>query len=113
MSHHEVLDTVSRGTSVILCEHSNSERGFLTLFKERLSSFLPDSVKVIVSQRDRDPLQVVWTLFLQHMLIKIWPCGELKKNSVDFFVCKVCGQHRTSMKKMVVLNNNNDKFNFF
>ncbi|XP_062859643.1 NIF3-like protein 1 [Trichomycterus rosablanca] len=59
MSHHEVLDAVSKGTSVILCEHSNSERGFLPVFKERLCALLPDSVKVTVSQSDRDPLQVV------------------------------------------------------
>ncbi|KAB5555285.1 hypothetical protein PHYPO_G00031960 [Pangasianodon hypophthalmus] len=59
MSHHEVLDAVSKGTSVILSEHSNSERGFLTVFKERLSAHLPDSVTVIISQKDKDPLQVM------------------------------------------------------
>ncbi|XP_073773981.1 NIF3-like protein 1 isoform X2 [Danio rerio] len=40
MSHHEVLDAVSKGTSVILSEHSNSERGFLGVFRERLSARL-------------------------------------------------------------------------
>ncbi|KAK3560103.1 hypothetical protein QTP86_033884 [Hemibagrus guttatus] len=59
MSHHEVLDAVSKGTSVILSEHSNSERGFLRVFKERLAARLPDSVSVIISQKDRDPLQVM------------------------------------------------------
>lgn len=59
MSHHEVLDAVSNGTSVILSEHSNSERGFLAVFRERLSAHLPDPVTVIISQNDRDPLQVV------------------------------------------------------
>ncbi|TSK14499.1 NIF3-like protein 1 [Bagarius yarrelli] len=59
MSHHEVLDAVSKGTSVILSEHSNSERGFLYVFKERLSAHLPESVRVIVSQKDKDPLQVM------------------------------------------------------
>ncbi|KAF4085353.1 hypothetical protein AMELA_G00117310 [Ameiurus melas] len=59
MSHHEVLDAVSKGTSVILSEHSNSERGFLTVFKERLSAHLPESVTIIVSQKDKDPLQVM------------------------------------------------------
>lgn len=29
MSHHEVLDSVQKGTHVILTRHSNSERGFL------------------------------------------------------------------------------------
>lgn len=59
MSHHEVLDAVSKSTSVILTEHSNSERGFLTVFKERISAHLPDSVTVIISQEDKDPLQVM------------------------------------------------------
>ncbi|XP_058263260.1 NIF3-like protein 1 [Hemibagrus wyckioides] len=59
MSHHEVLDAVSKGTSVILSDHSNSERGFLPVFKERLAARLPDSVSVIISQKDRDPLQVM------------------------------------------------------
>ena len=31
MGHHDVLAAVSCGTAIILCEHSNSERGFLTL----------------------------------------------------------------------------------
>lgn len=59
MSHHEVLDAVSKGTSVILSEHSNSERGFLSVFKERLSAHLPESVTIIISQKDKDPLQVM------------------------------------------------------
>ncbi|XP_041830888.1 NIF3-like protein 1 [Melanotaenia boesemani] len=59
MSHHEVLDAVANGTSVILSDHSNSERGFLAVFRERLAATLPDSVTVVVSKADRDPLEVV------------------------------------------------------
>ncbi|KAM6897898.1 NIF3-like protein 1 [Xenentodon cancila] len=59
MSHHEVLDAVARGTSVVLSDHSNSERGFLAMFRERLAVRLPESVTVVVSTADRDPLQVV------------------------------------------------------
>lgn len=59
MSHHEVLDAVAKGTSVILSDHSNSERGFLAVFRERLAVRLPDSVTVVVSKADRDPLEVV------------------------------------------------------
>ncbi|KAM4623728.1 NIF3-like protein 1 isoform 1-T1 [Polymixia lowei] len=59
MSHHEVLDAVARGTSVILSDHSNSERGFLSVFRERLAVRLPDSVTVALSKADRDPLEVV------------------------------------------------------
>uniref|UniRef100_A0A1A8CIX0 NIF3-like protein 1 n=1 Tax=Nothobranchius kadleci TaxID=1051664 RepID=A0A1A8CIX0_NOTKA len=59
MSHHEVLDAVAKGTSVILSDHSNSERGFLFVFRERLAVRLPDDVTVLVSKADRDPLEVV------------------------------------------------------
>lgn len=59
MSHHEVLDAVAKGTSVILSEHSNSERGFLSVFRERLAVRVPETVSVVVSRADRDPLQVV------------------------------------------------------
>lgn len=59
MSHHEVLDAVAKGTSVILSDHSNSERGFLAVIQERLTVRLPDSVAVEVSKVDRDPLEVV------------------------------------------------------
>ncbi|KAM3860152.1 NIF3-like protein 1 [Diretmus argenteus] len=59
MSHHEVLDAVAKGTNVILSDHSNSERGFLTVFRERLAVRLPESVTVALSRADRDPLEVV------------------------------------------------------
>lgn len=59
MSHHEVLDAVATGTSVLLSDHSNSERGFLAVFREKLAVRLPDSVTVAVSTADRDPLEVV------------------------------------------------------
>ncbi|XP_043086950.1 NIF3-like protein 1 isoform X2 [Puntigrus tetrazona] len=59
MSHHEVLDAVSSGSSVILSDHSNSERGFLSVFRQRLTSELDETVSVVISERDRDPLQVI------------------------------------------------------
>lgn len=59
MSHHEVMDAVARGTSVILSDHSNSERGYLAVFRERLAVRLPDSVTVVQSKADRDPLEVI------------------------------------------------------
>ncbi|KAK7919652.1 hypothetical protein WMY93_010936 [Mugilogobius chulae] len=55
MSHHEVLDAVAKGTSVILSDHSNSERGFLVVFRERLAVRLPETMSVLLSQTDRDP----------------------------------------------------------
>ncbi|XP_015264164.1 PREDICTED: NIF3-like protein 1 [Gekko japonicus] len=58
MSHHDVLDAVAKGTTVILCEHSNSERGFLRELQLLLATHLENKVQVIVSERDRDPLRV-------------------------------------------------------
>ncbi|KAF7243679.1 NIF3-like protein 1 [Varanus komodoensis] len=59
MSHHDVLDAVSRGITVILCEHSNTERGFLLELQKTLTAHLEEKICVIVSERDQDPLQVV------------------------------------------------------
>ncbi|KAJ1988694.1 hypothetical protein H4R33_002331 [Dimargaris cristalligena] len=63
MSHHEVLAAVEQNTSVILCEHSNTERRYLGqiiepyLREEFAKSGLPFDVKC--SQADRDPLEYV------------------------------------------------------
>ncbi|EFN78952.1 NIF3-like protein 1 [Harpegnathos saltator] len=59
MLHHDVLDAVHRGAHVILTNHSDSERGFLKVFASILGSSLESSVKVCVSEADRDPLQTV------------------------------------------------------
>jgi len=59
MSHHEVLDAVHSGTSVILCEHSNTERGYLKVFAENLNALLEQKVQIDVSTVDADPLIVM------------------------------------------------------
>ena len=59
MSHHEVLDAACKGTHVVLCDHSNTERGFLNVVQGRLVDMLAMKVQVIVSEVDRDPLVVV------------------------------------------------------
>ncbi|XP_045703586.1 NIF3-like protein 1 [Phyllostomus hastatus] len=59
MSHHDILDVASQGINVILCEHSNTERGFLSDLQDMLSAHLENKVKIILSEIDRDPLQVV------------------------------------------------------
>lgn len=58
MSHHDVLDAVAKGISVILCEHSNTERGFLSELRDMLATHLLNKVSILVSEKDRDPLQV-------------------------------------------------------
>lgn len=59
MSHHDVLDAASRGINVILCEHSNTERGFLSDLRDMLGTHLENKVDIILSEADRDPLYVV------------------------------------------------------
>lgn len=59
MSHHDVLDAVHRGTSVVLCEHSNTERGFLKHFAPKINQALEHKVDVIISAKDKDPLIVI------------------------------------------------------
>lgn len=57
MSHHEVLDAAHNNVSVILCNHSNSERGYLKEFKDTLAKLLnDDSIEILISETDADPL---------------------------------------------------------
>lgn len=58
MSHHEVLDAVQRGISVVLCDHSHTERGYLETFAERLRHEA-HGVNVHISDRDLGPLTIV------------------------------------------------------
>lgn len=60
LSHHAVLDAVHRGTSVILCDHTNTERGFLKIVKNDLEKVWNDNqVELVISEHDRDPLEIV------------------------------------------------------
>lgn len=53
MSHHDVLAWVARGAVVVLTEHTNTERGYLPRYAERIRAL---GVEVVVSTHDRDPL---------------------------------------------------------
>ncbi|KAJ7738078.1 NGG1 interacting factor 3-like protein [Mycena maculata] len=66
MQHHEVLAAVAAGTHVILCGHTNTERGYLPTLATKLRSELeatPDSeldgFEVIISEEDKHPLEFV------------------------------------------------------
>ena len=64
LSHHEVLSAVSKGQHVILCGHTNTERGFLTTLRQNLQTSLdseigPNNLEVIISEKDRHPLFLV------------------------------------------------------
>ena len=57
LGHHDVLLALSRGTSVVLTEHSSSERGYLAVLSERLNHGAEGKLEVFVSEADRDPIE--------------------------------------------------------
>ncbi|KAF6210899.1 hypothetical protein GE061_014011 [Apolygus lucorum] len=59
MFHHDILDAVHRGVSVILTNHSDSERGFLKVAAGRLRLALGERVRIVISSTDKDPLRTV------------------------------------------------------
>ena len=58
LRHHDILAHVARGTSVIVTDHTNTERGFLPTFAQQLQARLPEA-QVIIAESDRDPLSIV------------------------------------------------------
>ena len=56
MSHHNVLATLQNGSHVILCEHTNTERGYLPVFGKILRKALGNGVDISVSEIDSDPI---------------------------------------------------------
>lgn len=58
MFHHDVLDANHNGSSVILTNHSDSERGFLAKMAVLLNGLFKD-IKVEISCFDADPLKTV------------------------------------------------------
>ncbi|KAF9900704.1 NGG1 interacting factor [Lobosporangium transversale] len=64
LGHHDVLEALEQNSTVILCEHSNTERGYLhDSLKPKLEELLAkdggEAVEVIVSTTDKDPLVIV------------------------------------------------------
>uniref|UniRef100_A0A6P4ESI1 NIF3-like protein 1 n=1 Tax=Drosophila rhopaloa TaxID=1041015 RepID=A0A6P4ESI1_DRORH len=59
MSHHELLEFTHNNTTVLLCNHSNSERGFLKVFSPKLGESLNGACEILVSEADKDPLVTV------------------------------------------------------
>jgi dinuclear metal center YbgI/SA1388 family protein len=56
MSHHNVLASTLNGSHVILCEHTNTERGYLPVFAKILGKALGNGVDIVVSEIDSDPI---------------------------------------------------------
>ncbi|KAI0334496.1 NGG1p interacting factor 3 [Cubamyces sp. BRFM 1775] len=74
MSHHEVLAAVQGGHNVILCGHTNTERGFLPWLAKDIEEFIQEELdqptdpadaellkglEIVVSQKDEHPLVTV------------------------------------------------------
>jgi len=59
LGHHHVLRALRDGASVLLCEHSNTERGYLPRLRERLLAQTAGEVDVLLAAADVEPLRVV------------------------------------------------------
>lgn len=59
MRYHDVRARALCGSSVVLCEHTHTERGFLPLLAERLSRETAEQVTFHVSRCDREVLSFV------------------------------------------------------
>jgi dinuclear metal center YbgI/SA1388 family protein len=58
MRHHDILARVAAGTTVILTDHTNTERGYLPHLAEYLRRALGSDVEIVISQTDQDPLVI-------------------------------------------------------
>jgi hypothetical protein len=58
MRHHAVLDAIARGCTVLLAGHTNTERGYLPVLRDRLAEELPQAT-LSIATRDRDPLRMM------------------------------------------------------
>lgn len=61
MSHNDIVTATLNGTPVILTEHTNCERGYLSnVLLSKLQEQLPkDDFELIVSSQDQDPITIV------------------------------------------------------
>ncbi len=59
LRHHDVLAKLRAGSSVILSEHTHTERGFLPELARRISELAGGELEVTVSKLDADPLRTV------------------------------------------------------
>jgi putative NIF3 family GTP cyclohydrolase 1 type 2 len=58
LSHHDALAAVAAGTTVVLGEHSNTERGYLPVLAQRLRRQFGQGLEVRIAHADRDPFAV-------------------------------------------------------
>ena len=58
MRHHDVLARMAAGTTVVLTDHTHTERGYLQHLAKYLKDALGVDLEVSVSQKDKDPLVI-------------------------------------------------------
>ncbi|HEX5101823.1 MAG TPA: Nif3-like dinuclear metal center hexameric protein [Polyangiaceae bacterium] len=58
LGHHAVLAHLAAGESVILAEHSSTERGYLRHYATRITEQSAGTLEALVSETDREPLEV-------------------------------------------------------
>jgi len=59
MKHHDVLGAVENGTSVMLCGHTESERGYLKILRRLILAETEKTVEVHLSKADAAPLKAL------------------------------------------------------
>lgn len=59
MKHHDALGAVETGTSVILCGHTETERGYLKILRQRLIADTEKALDVVISTTDIAPLKAL------------------------------------------------------
>jgi dinuclear metal center YbgI/SA1388 family protein len=58
MRHHDVLAAQARGCTVILAGHTNTERGYLKVLRQRLGRLLPETT-IDISKADGHPIKAM------------------------------------------------------
>lgn len=59
LSHHDCLAANHAGRTVILTDHSNTERGYLPTLASRIKEGMGEDAEVVVTKLDADPLVIV------------------------------------------------------
>jgi len=59
MKHHDVLAAKQNGINVILCGHTETERGYLKILRRRLLRETDSAFNVLISKADAAPLRTV------------------------------------------------------
>lgn len=59
MLHHDILEANHTGSTVLLINHSDSERGFLNHVLPVFQKLFQNKIEIIVSKLDKDPIKIV------------------------------------------------------